>query len=77
MQSDLPTMDEWLAERCGIYTEWLDEGRITYSSRVLPIGKSLPDQQWVLYRPLSASPPDNRMQRSRSVDSRFPRHDLI
>jgi hypothetical protein len=28
--------------------EWLDEARIAYSSRVLPIGKSLPDRQRVL-----------------------------
>jgi NAD-dependent dihydropyrimidine dehydrogenase PreA subunit len=28
--------------------EWLDEARIAYSSRVLPIGKSLPDRRWLL-----------------------------
>ena len=48
MRMDLPAMDEWLAERCGMYTEWLDEGRIAYSSRVIPVGKSLPGRQWVL-----------------------------
>lgn len=50
MRMDLTAMDEWLAERCGMYTEWLDEGRIAYSSLVNPIGKSLPDRQWVLPR---------------------------
>ncbi len=48
MRANLPAMDEWLAERYGMYTEWLDEGRIAYSSRVIPVGKSLPDRQWVL-----------------------------
>jgi hypothetical protein len=41
-------MDEWLAERCGMYAEWLDEDRIAYSSRVIPVGRSLPDRQWIL-----------------------------
>jgi NAD-dependent dihydropyrimidine dehydrogenase PreA subunit len=37
MRSDLPAIDQLL-----------DEGRIAYSSRVLPIGKSVPDRRWVL-----------------------------
>jgi hypothetical protein len=57
-------MDEWLAERCGMYTEWLDVGRIAYSSRVIPVGKSLPDRQWVLLSTFPEFSRDNQHSQS-------------
>ena len=68
MRMDLTAMDEWLAERCGMYTEWLDEGRIAYSSRVLPIGKSLPGTQ----RTSVVAAEDDELTHRRIFSIRFP-----
>lgn len=36
-------MDEWLRKRLYQYDEWLAEGKIPYSSKVVPVGESLQD----------------------------------
>jgi ferredoxin len=41
-------MDDWLAARSKTYANWLENGEISYSSRVIPVGESLPNRQWVL-----------------------------
>jgi ferredoxin len=43
-----PILDDWLAERSKMYAEWLEKGEIPYTSRVIPIGESLPSRQWIL-----------------------------
>ncbi len=40
--------DEWLEERLAICDEWIKEGKIPTSSKVIPLTESLSDQQWVL-----------------------------
>jgi len=41
-------MDEYLGKRVAQYDNWLREGRIAFSSRVIPVGQSLEARQWVL-----------------------------
>ena len=41
-------MDEFLKEKIEKYDRWLSKGKISYSSRVIPINESLTVQQWVL-----------------------------
>lgn len=41
-------MDSWLGERLDKYRGWLDRGEIDYSSKVIPIGESLPPVHWVI-----------------------------
>ena len=42
------TPDPFLEERLARVDGWLRDGRVPFSSRVIPIGLSLPAQQWVL-----------------------------
>ena len=41
-------MDQWLQKRLDEYDDWLEEGKIPFSSKVVPIAESLADKQWVL-----------------------------
>jgi ferredoxin len=41
-------MDDFLNERLQKYDRWLAEGRISFSSKIIPVGTSLQAQQWVL-----------------------------
>jgi ferredoxin len=41
-------MDDWLKKRLDKYDEWLDSGKIAYSSKVIPIRESLHSPQWIL-----------------------------
>lgn len=41
-------MDAFLADRLCKYDQWLSEGKVDYSSRVVPVGRSLESHQWVL-----------------------------
>jgi ferredoxin len=41
-------MDDFLKERLEKYDRWLAEGKISYSSKVIPIGASLDARQWIL-----------------------------
>jgi ferredoxin len=41
-------MDDFLRERLEKYDRWLDDGKISFSSRIIPVNKSLEAQQWVL-----------------------------
>jgi Pyruvate/2-oxoacid:ferredoxin oxidoreductase delta subunit len=40
--------DPFLSERLVKYDEWISKGKISYSSRVVPVAKSLGAKQWVL-----------------------------
>ncbi len=40
--------DAFLAVRLARYDRWRQEGRVAYSSRVIPVGESLATRQWVL-----------------------------
>lgn len=42
------TNDAFLQKRIENYDAWLKEGRISFSSRVIPVGQSLEARQWVL-----------------------------
>lgn len=41
-------MDAWLKKRYEKYIEWLDSGRIDYTSKILPVRESVSDTQWIL-----------------------------
>lgn len=41
-------MDDFLKERIEKYDRWLGEGKISFSSKVIPVGQSLEGKQWVL-----------------------------
>ena len=41
-------MDSFLAERLEKYNDWLEKGKIDYSSKVIPASDSLTRTQWVL-----------------------------
>lgn len=41
-------MDDFLRVRLNKYDQWIKEGQISFSSRVIPVGESLTAQQWVL-----------------------------
>jgi len=41
-------MDDFLKPRYEDYTQWLESGRIKYSSKVIPIKESLEHAQWIL-----------------------------
>lgn len=43
-----PSLDPYLKGKLDEYQEWLDEGLISYSSRVIPIRESLEINQWIL-----------------------------
>jgi Pyruvate/2-oxoacid:ferredoxin oxidoreductase delta subunit len=40
--------DSYLDERLARYDRWIDEGRLPFSSRVIPVRESVAAQQWVL-----------------------------
>ena len=40
--------DSFLGERLARYDRWVSEGRIPFSSKVIPVRESLAAQQWVL-----------------------------
>ncbi len=40
--------DPFLEERLARVDRWLREGKISFSSRVVPVGEALGAQQWVL-----------------------------
>ena len=40
--------DTHLEERLARYDKWVREGRVPFSSKVIPVGESLATQQWVL-----------------------------
>lgn len=40
--------DTYIEERLAQYNEWVEERRIPFSSKVIPVGESLATQQWVL-----------------------------
>ncbi len=40
--------DTWLEERLAKYDRWIREGKVPFSSKVIPVGKSLVAEQWVL-----------------------------
>ncbi len=42
-------IDNFLEERMKLYDQWLEEGKIPTSSKVIPVHKALQSQQWVLY----------------------------
>ncbi|MDI7276150.1 MAG: 4Fe-4S binding protein [Anaerolineae bacterium] len=48
MQSSQAERDAFLEERLARIDGWRKEGRLTHSSRVIPIGESLRAEQWVL-----------------------------
>src|SRR5271157_2835130 len=41
-------MDDFLKVRMDKYDEWIKDSRISFSSRIIPVNKSLSAQQWVL-----------------------------
>ncbi len=41
-------MDDFLKERLLRYDQWLADGKISFSSKVVPVGESLQARQWVL-----------------------------
>lgn len=41
-------MDDFLGKRLSRYDRWLSEGKISFSSKVIPVGESLQASQWVL-----------------------------
>jgi len=43
-----PSLDTYLRSKLGEYQDWLDEGLISYSSRVIPVQESLETNQWIL-----------------------------
>ena len=45
---DHSPMDEWLKERLDQYDQWLAAGKIPFSSKVVPVNRSLEARQWVL-----------------------------
>lgn len=40
--------DEFLAKRSKDYDEWLEEGKIPYSSKVVPVNQSLAADRWIM-----------------------------
>ena len=40
--------DPFLTKRIAKYDDWLEKGQISYSSKVIPVSKSLGPKQWVL-----------------------------
>ena len=40
--------DPWLDDRLARYDRWVAEGRIPYSSKVIPVRRSLDSMQWIL-----------------------------
>ncbi len=47
-ENDHEKLDDFLGDRLKEYKKWLDEGKISYSSKVIPVRESLDDRQWVL-----------------------------
>jgi Pyruvate/2-oxoacid:ferredoxin oxidoreductase delta subunit len=41
-------MDQFLAERLDKYESWIDEGKISYSSKVVPVTDTVRSAQWVM-----------------------------
>ena len=41
-------MDKWLKDRLETYDQWLKEGAIDYSAKVVPVEQTISDTQWVL-----------------------------
>ena len=41
-------MDDWLKERVYQYDQWLADKKIPYASKIIPVGESLIDKQWIL-----------------------------
>jgi len=41
-------MDAFLAKRLVNYDKWINTGRISHSSRVIPVSESVQEKQWVL-----------------------------
>jgi hypothetical protein len=48
MRDDKRNGDNLLENRLAKVDGWIKEGKIPISSRVIPVGESLPTQQWVL-----------------------------
>jgi len=42
------SVDPFLEERHATYQAWLDQGQISFSSKVIPVAESLDAEQWVL-----------------------------
>ena len=42
------SQDTYIEERLARYDRWVREGKIPFSSKVIPVGESLATQQWVL-----------------------------
>ena len=40
--------DTYLEKRLARYDRWVQEGRVPFSSKVVPVGESLATQQWVV-----------------------------
>jgi hypothetical protein len=40
--------DAFLEKRIARYDKWLDKGRISYTSKVIPVSESFQAKQWVL-----------------------------
>ncbi len=43
-----PRMDDWLRERLERYDDWLDQGQVPYTSKVVPVARSLTPLQWII-----------------------------
>jgi Pyruvate/2-oxoacid:ferredoxin oxidoreductase delta subunit len=41
-------MDDFLSTRLDKYTAWLDDRKIAYSSKIVPVRESLENKQWIL-----------------------------
>jgi ferredoxin len=41
-------MDDFLGKRLNAYDDWLQAGKIPYSSKVIPVNESLTSQHWVM-----------------------------
>ena len=48
VEGGMPSIDTYLSNKLGEYQDWLDEGLISYSSRVIPVQESLETNQWIL-----------------------------
>jgi len=40
--------NNWIEERLEIYDKWIKDGKIPFSSKVIPINKSFESRQWIL-----------------------------